>query len=148
MATKTTTAPRTTGSKTAGTATTAPKGVADRIADAAKDVLYIGVGAGVLAFQRAQVQRVELTKAVEERIAESRKQFADVTKSATTTAEGQLAKLDERVTELDQRVEDVLELVQDRLPKPAADLFGQARTAARTTRGQVRGQVRELLNRA
>lgn len=128
------------------TTTTAPKSVADRMADAAKDVLYIGVGAGVLAFQRAQVQRVELTKAVEERIAESRKQFTDLTKSAGTTAEGQLAKLDERVTEIEERVEDVLELVQQRLPKPAAELFGQARTVARTTRGQVRGQVRELLN--
>lgn len=133
--------------KTAPT-TTAPKSVADRVADAAKDVLYIGVGAGVLAFQRAQVQRVELTKAVEERITEGRKQFADVTKSAATTAEGQLSKIDERVTEFETRVEDVLELVQDRLPKPAAELFGQARTVARSTRGQVRGQVREMLNLA
>jgi hypothetical protein len=133
--------------KSTATATTvAPKGVTDRLAETAKDVVYIGVGAGVLAFQRAQVQRVELTKAIEERVAESRKQFADLTKAATTTAEGQLARIDERVTELEIRVEDALEGVQHRLPKPAADIFGQARTAARTTRGQVRGQVRELLN--
>lgn len=131
---------------TTATPTAAPKSVTDRVADAAKDVLYIGVGAGVLAFQRAQVQRVELSKAVEERIAEGRKQFTDLTKSASTTAEGQLAKIDERVTELEDRVEDVLEIVQQRLPKPAAELFGQARSAARTTRTQVRGQVRELLN--
>ncbi len=141
-----TTNAKTTNAKTRTTSTTAPKSVADRLTDTAKDVLYIGVGAGVLAFQRAQVQRVELTKAVEGRIAEGRKQVADLTKAAGTTAEGRFAKIDERVNDLEARVEDVLEAVQLRLPKPAAELFGQARSAARTTRTQVRGQVRELLD--
>ena len=33
-----------------------------------KDALYVTVGLGVIAFQKAQVQRVELQKAVEERL--------------------------------------------------------------------------------
>ena len=33
-----------------------------------KDALYVSVGLGVIAFQKAQVQRVELQKAVEDRL--------------------------------------------------------------------------------
>ena len=137
MATKTTATKKTTTTTAAAAKTTA-----DRLTDVAKDVLYVSVGAGVLAFQRAQVQRVELTKAIEQRVAEGRKQFADMTKAATTTTEGRMSQLDERATAIEARVDDLLETVQTRLPKPAAELLGQARTAAKTTRGQ----VRELLN--
>ena len=136
-----------TATKSTKTATAAPTAVAgktpaDRLADAAKDVLYISVGASVLAFQRAQVQRVELAKAMELRLTEGRKQLADLTKAAGTTAEGRLAQLDDRMAAVEARVDDALEMVQSRLPKPAAELLGQARTAAKTTRTQ----VRELLN--
>ena len=37
-----------------------------------KDALYVTVGLGVIAFQKAQVQRVELQKAVEERLKQLR----------------------------------------------------------------------------
>ena len=114
----------------------------DRFSEIAKDVLYIGVGASVMAFQRAQVQRVELTKALEERMADGRRQFADLAKAFTTTTGGQFARLDEQAMAIEARVDDVLDAVQQRLPKPAAELLGQARTAARTTRAQ----VRELLS--
>jgi hypothetical protein len=114
----------------------------DRLTEIAKDVLYVGVGAGVMAFQRAQVQRVELTKALEERMAESRRQFADLAKAFTTTTGGQFARLDEQAMAIEARVDDVLDALQQRLPKPAAELLDQARTAARTTRTQ----VRELLD--
>jgi hypothetical protein len=33
-----------------------------------KDALYVSVGLGVIAFQKAQVQRQELQKALEERL--------------------------------------------------------------------------------
>ena len=33
-----------------------------------QDALYVSVGLGVIAFQKAQVQRVELQKTVEERL--------------------------------------------------------------------------------
>ena len=138
-ATKTT---KSTKTATAAPTAAAAKTPADRLADAAKDVLYISVGASVLAFQRAQVQRVELAKAMELRLTEGRKQLADLTKAAGTTAEGRLAQLDDRMAAVEARVDDALEMVQSRLPKPAAELLGQARTAAKTTRTQ----VRELLN--
>lgn len=137
--TKATNAKATSAKATTSTSATAP---ADRLAEMAIDALYISVGASVLAFQRAQVQRVELTKAIEQRVAEGRKQFADMTKAASTTAEGQLSKLDERTSVLEARFDEMLEGLQTRLPKPAAELLGQARSAAKTTRGQ----VRELLN--
>ncbi len=40
----------------------------DDVSKALKDALYIGVGLGVIAFQKAQVQRQELQKVVEERL--------------------------------------------------------------------------------
>ena len=33
-----------------------------------KDALYVSVGLGVIAFQKAQVQRIELQKVLEERL--------------------------------------------------------------------------------
>lgn len=36
------------------------------------DAVYVGVGLGVIAFQKAQVQRQELQKAVEERLSPKR----------------------------------------------------------------------------
>ena len=137
MAAKKTTA-KTTTKTTTTTAAPADKSVADRVVDVAKDVLYVSVGAGVLAFQRAQVQRVELTKALETRMAEGRKQVSDLTKAATTTTEGQFAKLDDQLTAIETRVDDVLEQVQVRLPKPAGEVLGQARTAAKGARQQLR----------
>ena len=38
--------------------------VAQRAADVAKDATYVGVGLGLLAFQRAQVQRREIERAL------------------------------------------------------------------------------------
>jgi hypothetical protein len=40
----------------------------DDIAKALQDAAYVGIGLGVIAFQKAQVQRVELQKTVEERL--------------------------------------------------------------------------------
>ena len=106
----------------------------DRLTEIAKDALYIGVGAGVIAFQRAQVQRVELTAALEHRFA----QVADVARAVTTTAGGQFARIDEQATAIEARVDDVLDVVQHRLPKPAATVLDQARRSARATRTHVR----------
>ena len=44
----------------------------DTVSDAVRDAFYIGVGAGVLTFQKLQVQRVELTKAVSTQLDEAR----------------------------------------------------------------------------
>ena len=44
----------------------------DTVSDAVRDAFYIGVGAGVLTFQKLQVQRVELTKTVTSQLDEAR----------------------------------------------------------------------------
>jgi hypothetical protein len=41
---------------------------ADRLATAARDAAYVSVGLGVIAFQRLQVRRHELSKTVAERV--------------------------------------------------------------------------------
>ena len=40
----------------------------DDIAKVLQDAAYVGIGLGVIAFQKAQVQRVELQKTVEDRL--------------------------------------------------------------------------------
>lgn len=45
---------------------------ADELADAVKDAAYVSVGLGVLAFQRIQVRRNEITKAMSTPIEETK----------------------------------------------------------------------------
>lgn len=111
--------------------------VAQKAAKLAKDAVYVTVGAGVLAFQRAQVQRREFQKAVDERVGAGREQVENVTKSF----EDQIRLLDERVTALESRIDTVLDQVQGKLPEQAAELLQQAREAARNARSQVRELV-------
>ena len=113
------------------------KEIADRAATLAKDAVYVTVGAGVLAFQRAQVQRRDLQKAVDKRVGAGRVQVDAVTKSF----EDQIRLLDERVSALETRIDSVLDTVQEKLPEQAAELLQQARDAARTARAQVRELV-------
>lgn len=44
----------------------------DELADTVKDAAYVSVGLGVIAFQRLQVRRNELTKALRQRISGDR----------------------------------------------------------------------------
>ncbi len=44
----------------------------DDVTNAAKDAVYVSVGLGVIAFQRLQVRRNELTKLLETRTGEAR----------------------------------------------------------------------------
>lgn len=111
--------------------------IAEKAARLAKDAMYVTVGAGVLAFQRAQVQRRALQKAVDQRVGAGREQVETVTKSV----EDQIRLLDERVSELETRIATVLDQVQEKLPEQAAELLQQARDAARTARAQVRELV-------
>lgn len=41
----------------------------------ARDAFYVGVGLGVIGFQKAQVQRVELTKTVKGQVGEAKDQL-------------------------------------------------------------------------
>ena len=99
--------------------TSTPVPDAERVVDAVKDAAYVTIGFGVLAFQRAQVRRQELTKAMTERF----------------------GSLDAGYEAFETRLDDVVETVGKRLPDPAADLLGQAHRTARTARRQVASRL-------
>jgi prefoldin subunit 5 len=84
-----------------------------------KDAAYVTVGLGVLAFQKAQVARRDLTKQVETQL--------------TQTGE-QVQKLSKKV---EGRIQPVLGQLEQTVPTQAKDLVKQARTAAEQLQGQV-----------
>jgi len=94
-----------------------------------KDAAYITVGLGVLAFQRAQVQRVELQKQFE---------------GLGDTVEDRLKVVEERLEGLGDQFDALLDDLEDRLPEQARDAFNTARTTAK----EAQGQLRELVRRA
>jgi hypothetical protein len=106
------------------------------VTDLARDVAYVAVGLGVLAYQRAQVQRVELQKRlqkdlpIDQRIGDVRqgvakgfKQIDDLTESAV------------------QFVESTLQPIEERLPASVTQVTTKAREQAREVRIQIRQRV-------
>jgi gas vesicle protein len=88
-----------------------------------KDAAYVTVGLGVLAFQRAQVARRDLTKQVETQLTQTSEQVKDLSKKVEGRIQPTLAQLEQTV------------------PAQAKDLVKQARTAAEQLQGQVRGRT-------
>lgn len=114
-----------------------------------KDAAYVGIGFGVLAFQKAQVQRQELKKQLESGLGDAKGGFG----SLGTTLEDRVKLVEERLEamgkqgeqlaeELETRIEKALDEVQERLPEQAREVFGQVRGAAKDARAQVRSLVR------
>ncbi|MBV9410972.1 MAG: hypothetical protein JO148_05210 [Acidimicrobiia bacterium] len=95
-----------------------------------KDAAYVTVGLGVLAFQKAQVARRDLTKQVETQL--------------TQTGE-QVQKLSKKV---EGRIQPVLGQLEQTVPLQAKDLVKQARTAAETLQGQVLNRTNGKTNGA
>jgi len=95
-----------------------------------KDAAYVTVGLGVLAFQKAQVGRRELTKQVETQLTETSEQVKGLSKK------------------VEERIQPVLGQLQEAVPAQAKDLVKQARTAAEDLRGQLQGQLRGRTNGA
>jgi hypothetical protein len=93
-----------------------------------KDAAYVTVGLGVLAFQKAQVGRRELTKQVETQLNETSEQVKGLAKK------------------VEERIQPVLGQLPETVPAQAKDLFKQARTAAEEVRGQIEGQIRGRTN--
>ncbi len=89
-----------------------------------KDAAYVTVGLGVLAFQKAQVGRRELTKQVETQLNETTEQVKGLAKK------------------VEGRIQPVLGQIEEAVPAQAKDLVKQARTAAEDLRGQLQGQLR------
>src|SRR5207302_5025497 len=88
-----------------------------------KDAAYVTVGIGVLAFQKAQVGRRELTKQVETQLTETGEQVQ------------RFAKL------VEERIQRVLDQLEDAVPAGAKDLVQQARTAAQQAQSQLLGRA-------
>ena len=131
------------------------KAVAD-FNNAVKEAAYVAVGLGVLGFQRAQVQRVELTKQLEEQFRnlpaavkgpiEGYTQFAkEQAATARTTVNEQLTELaksvDEAVAPVRQQFEEQLDRLEEVLPQTARDLVQSLRGAASSQEQAIRSAV-------
>jgi hypothetical protein len=95
----------------------------------ARDALYVGVGLGVIAFQKAQVQRRELRKNV------------------STGVDERVRLLEARLGAIEERVDAVLDGVESRLPDQVQDVSKQVRAVAKTARDTARQQVQDLVGR-
>jgi ElaB/YqjD/DUF883 family membrane-anchored ribosome-binding protein len=115
-----------------------------------RDAVYVGIGFGVLAFQKAQVQRVELQKKLESNVGEAKGGFEKLTEDV----QDRLKLVEERLEALGKQVDDAaddfeeklgkaLDEIQDRLPEQIKDVFVKARTAGKDARTQVRQLVRK-----
>jgi hypothetical protein len=106
------------------------------VTDLARDAAYIAVGLGVLAYQRAQVQRVELQKRLqkdlplEERIGDVRQGVAKGFRQIDDLAESAV-----------QFVESTLQPIEERLPTSVTQVTSKAREQAREVRIQIRQRV-------
>ena len=111
------------------------------IANVAKDATYVVIGAGVLGFQQAQVQRRELMAKLQEpsslaeRVSTVRGDLTEAVHHADTRVED----LMDRVEEIIERVEAVFAPFEDRLPAQARDIAKQAHVQAKDARTQLRG---------
>ena len=114
------------------------------IAAVAKDATYVVIGAGVLGFQQAQVQRQELMKllaepkaGVEDRITAARSDLSGALHSVDLTVEGLL----ERFEDIIERLEATVAPLEDRLPTQARGLAKQAHVQAKEARSQIRSRI-------
>jgi exonuclease VII small subunit len=113
------------------------------VAAVAKDATYVVIGAGVLGYQQAQVQRQELLKrlsdpkaGLEGRVAAVRTDLSGALHSVDTTVES----LMERFEEIVERLESAVAPLEDRLPDQARGLAKQAHAQAKEARAQIRSR--------
>lgn len=150
----------------------------DDITQVAKDGFYVAVGAGVIAFQKAQVQRVQLTETLKSTATEARTELAKAAGTAEAVAadvrarlealvaslptddvlaefksgvEGLVGSVDERVKDVEDRLDAVENRIEAVLDDLEAKLPEQAREVvqqARETARDARDQVRTAVGRA
>jgi paraquat-inducible protein B len=116
-----------------------PEITADDVTKIAKDALFVGVGAGVIAFQKAQVQRVQLTEAVTTQVEELRSRLEAA--FGAIDVDGRVKLVEERLDSVEERVEAILDDLEAKLPEQAREVVKQARETARDAREQVRAAV-------
>jgi len=127
---------------------------ADDVTKVLLDALYVGVGLGVIGFQKVQVRRQELTKAINTQLDQTKGRIDgfgdsdDLLGEARTQvqklvegAEDRVKLVEERLSAVETQIDDLLDQLTERLPEPARDLLRQARDAAKDARTQVRSLV-------
>jgi hypothetical protein len=106
------------------------------VTDLARDAAYVAVGLGVLAYQRAQVQRVELQKRLSKELPIDQR-LGDVRQGV---AKG-YAQIDDLAESAAQFVESTLQPIEDKLPASVTQITIKAREQAREVRTQIRQRV-------
>jgi ElaB/YqjD/DUF883 family membrane-anchored ribosome-binding protein len=104
-----------------------PEITLDDIQKTARDSFYVTVGLGVIAFQKAQVQRNELRKQLEEGVGGAHRTVAESVKT-----------VEERLEAVEHRIDEVLDDVEEKLPAQARLVMSQARSVAKDARQQLR----------
>lgn len=97
--------------------------VTNTVAETVRDAFYVSVGAGVLAFQKLQVQRQELTKAVNTQLDDAKGSLTNVSE----LVDDRVKLLEERLDNLETRLESILSQLEGKLPEQARDLVKSAR---------------------
>ena len=106
------------------------------VSDLARDAAYVAVGLGVLGYQRAQVQRVELKNrlskdhSLDQRFSEIR---TELTKGVN--------QLDELLETATQFIETSIQPLEQQLPPAVTQLTTKAFEQAREVRSQIRQRV-------
>lgn len=109
----------------------------DQIGKAATDALHVAVGFGVLGFQKLQVRRREVQRAVENQFGAGTNdlhKLADVVRAQARTVDTQVQKVEPKIAAAFDRVEA-------RLPEPVGSVVHQTRTVAEAVRDQARKRL-------
>jgi len=107
------------------------------VTDLARDAAYVAVGLGVLGYQRAQVQRIELQNRLSLDLALD--QRMDDVRHGVAKGFQQIDDLAESAAHF---VETTLQPLEEKLPPTVSQLTSKAREQAR----EVRTQIRQLVN--
>jgi hypothetical protein len=106
------------------------------VTDLARDAAYVAVGLGVLGYQRAQVQRVEL----QNRLSKDLSLDQHVGGVRENVAKG-INQIDDLAETAMQFVETTIQPLEDRLPPSVTQVTVKARNQAREVRIQIRQRV-------
>lgn len=105
------------------------------------DAALIGIGFGVIAYNKAQVRRRELAADVEKQTSVLREQaekfIADRAEAAAVLAK----RFEDRLEPVQKAVDEALDQVEERLPEPAAQAVKTARAAAKDASDQLRARL-------
>lgn len=113
-----------------------------------KDAAHVGVGFSIIAFQKAQVRRQELMKQLDVQLGDAKGGFSKLSESVEDRVklleerfEGVQDQLESVLSEVEGNVDKALDELAARLPEPARDALGSARSAAREASTQLRSRV-------